>query len=67
MAREWPTGRVSIQLVPCSAIRPRRENEERKAALSAQKRRSQNSSVARPRPAATPFTAAMIGLPTDGK
>ena len=65
-ALAWPTMRGSIQLMPCSAISPRRANEVVKTVLSAAKRRSQYSACTRPMPAVAPLSMPMIGLGMDG-
>jgi hypothetical protein len=66
-ARLVPTRRGRSQLVPCSAIRPRRENEVVNDAVSAAKRRSHIIASTKPPPAATPLTAAMTGFGTRSK
>src|SRR6476646_6511755 len=62
-----PTSRGSVQLMPCSAISPRRTKAVVNTALLEAKRMSQNSAKHRPMPAHGPLIAAMIGFETDGK
>ncbi|MHC2466722.1 hypothetical protein ACVIHD_005734 [Bradyrhizobium embrapense] len=54
--------RGSIQLMPCSAIRPRRAKAVVNTALSAAKRRSQYSAWTRPMPAVAPLSIAITGF-----
>ncbi len=65
-ALAWPTMRGNIQLMPCSAINPRRANEVVKTVLSAAKRRSQYSACTSPMPAVAPFSMPMMGLAIEG-
>jgi hypothetical protein len=58
--------RGSIQLMPCSAISPRRANAVVKTVLSAAKRRSQYSACTSPMPAVAPFNMPITGLGIDG-
>jgi hypothetical protein len=58
--------RGSIQLMPCSAISPRREKAVVNTVLSAAKRRSQYSACTRPMPAVAPFSMPITGFGIDG-
>ena len=66
MALAWPTIRGSIQLRPCSAIRPRLENAVVKTALSAANRMSQYKACTKPMPAVAPLSMPITGLGIAG-
>ena len=61
-ATAGPASRVSSQLRPHSAIRPRWANAVRNTASSAMKRRSQLSAMGTAIPATAPLMAAITGF-----
>jgi hypothetical protein len=66
-ARPIPTSRGTIQLVPCSATRPRLLKIDVKLDALEAKRTSHIAASTTPPPAATPFTAAITGLGTSSR
>src|SRR5260370_38185745 len=66
-ALAWPTMRGNIQLMPCSAINPRRADEVVETALSAAKGRSQYNPGTGPTPAAAAVSKPKTGLAIEGE
>src|SRR6476620_9047178 len=66
-ARPEPSSRGRIQVMPCSPIKPRLRNTVVKLAALEAMRTSHLVAKTKPPPAATPFTAPMIGLGTVKK